>query len=88
MQSVMSNIFNLVENFVNIINNKCCLIIGAKYYNSIMNDEHIKSLYNIVSCPAKVVWPTTLFSEKKAIFVQLLCQLLPGQLGCQLMKCI
>ena len=34
----MSIIFDLNENFVDIINNKCCLIIGAKFYNSNMND--------------------------------------------------
>ena len=33
----MSNIFNLIENFIDIINNKCCLVMGAKYYNSSMN---------------------------------------------------
>ena len=33
----MSNIFNLIENFIDIINNKWCLIMDAKYYNSSMN---------------------------------------------------
>ena len=50
--------------------------MGAKYYNFNMNDAHTKSLYDIVGCPAKVVWPTAFFSEKKVIFVWLLCQLL------------
>ena len=49
MQSVMSNIFNLIENFVDIINNKYSLVTGAKYYNSNMNDAYTKSLYDIVS---------------------------------------
>ena len=88
MQSIMSNIFNLIENFVDIINNKCCLIIGAKYYNSYMNNAHIKSPYNIVSCLTKVVQPTAFFLEKKAIFVWLLCWPSAGQLGCQLMNCV
>ena len=74
MQSIMSNIFNLIKNFVDIINNKCCLIIGAKYYNSNMNDEHTIYPTDIVGHPTKVVWLTTFFSEKKAIFVWLLCQ--------------
>ena len=38
MQSVILNIFNLIENFIDIINNKCSLIMGAKYYSSSMND--------------------------------------------------
>ena len=84
----MSNIFNLIENFVDIINNKYSLIMDAKFYNFNTNDAHIKSLYNIVGCPAKVVWPTTFVSEKKAIFVQLLCQPSASQLGHQLIKCI
>ena len=54
MQSVMSNIFNLLENFVDIINNEYGLIIGAKYYRSNMNDVHTVSLYNIVGLPTKL----------------------------------
>ena len=72
MQSVMSNIFNLIENFIDIINNKCCLIMGAKYYNFSMNDACIIYLADIVGCPAKVVWLTAFFSKKKMIFVWLL----------------
>ena len=78
MQSVMSNIFNLIENFINIINNKCCLIMGAKYYNSSMNNVCTIYLVNIVSHPAKVIWPTAFFSKKKTIFIWLLCQPLAG----------
>ena len=52
MQSIMSNIFNLLENFVDIINNKYGMIIGAKYLSSNMNDVCTMSLTNIVSCPA------------------------------------
>ena len=84
----MSNIFNLIENFVDIINNKYSLVIGAKYYNSNMNDAYTKSPYDIVGHPIKVIWPTTFFSEKKVIFVWLLCQPLAGQLGHQLIKCV
>ena len=78
----------LIENFVDIINKEYCLIIGAKYYNSNMNNACTIFLTNIVGHPAKVVQPTTLFSEKKVIFVWLLCWLLAGQLRHQLMKCV
>ena len=61
--------FNLLENFVDIINNKYGLIIGAKYHSSNVNDVHTLSLYNIVSHPAKVVWPTTFFSNSKCLFL-------------------
>ena len=67
MQSVMSNIFNLIENFIDIINNKCCLIMGAKYYNSSMNGACTIYLANIISCPAKVIWLTAFFLKKKMI---------------------
>ena len=40
MQSIMLNIFNLIENFLDIISNKHYLIICAKYYSSGMNDVH------------------------------------------------
>ena len=76
----MSNIFNLIENFIDIINNKCCLIMGAKYCNSRMNDACTIYLANIVSHPTKVIWLTTFFLEKKLIFVWLLCQPLASQL--------
>ena len=74
MQSIMSNIFNLLENFVDIINNKYGLIIGAKYHSSNVNDVHTMSLYDIVGCPTKVMWLTTFFLNSKHLFVQLLCQ--------------
>ena len=78
MWFVMSNIFNLNENFIDIINNKHWLIICAKYYSSSINDAHIIYLANIVGHPAKVVWPTTFFLEKKMIFIWILCQPLAG----------
>ena len=88
MQSVMSNIFNLIENFIDIINNKCCLIMGAKYHNSSMNDACTICLVDNVGLPTKVVRPTTFFSKKKSIFIWLLCWLSASRLGSQLMKCI
>ena len=51
MQSNMSNIFNLLENFVDIISNEYGLIIGAKYHSSNMNDVYTMSPYDIVSLP-------------------------------------
>ena len=39
----MSKIFNLIENFVDIINNKYCLVIGAKYYSS----NHERCTHNV-----------------------------------------
>ena len=73
MQSIMLNIFNLIENFLDIINNKHCLITCAKYYSSSVDDAHTIYPANIVDPPAKVVQPTTFFLKKKMIFVWLLC---------------
>ena len=53
MQSIMLNIFNLIENFLDIINNKHCLITCAKYYSSSLNDAHTIYLANIVRPPCK-----------------------------------
>ena len=88
MWSVMKNIFNLIENFLGIINNKHYLITCAKYYSSNMNDAHTVYLANLVSLPTKVVWPTAFFLKKKMIFVQLLCWPMAGRLGSQLMRCV
>ena len=84
----MLNIFNLIENFLDIISNKHYLITRAKYYSSNMNDAYTIYPANIVSPPAKVVWPTAFFLKKKTIFIQLLCWLSAGQLGSQLIKCV
>ena len=61
MQSITSNMFNLLENFVDIIDNKYGLIIGVKYHSSNMNDVCTMSPTDIVSCPAEVIWLTTFF---------------------------
>ena len=62
--------------------------MGAKYYDSSMNDAHTIYLANIVGHPEKVIWPTTFFLKKKMIFIWLLCWPLASHLGRQLMKCI
>ena len=49
MWSIMLNIFNLIENFLNIINNKHYLITCAKYYSSSLNDAHTIYPADIVS---------------------------------------
>ena len=61
MQFAMSNIFNLIENFLDIINNKLCLIMCAKYYNSNRNNVHTIYWADIVSLPAEVIWLTAFF---------------------------
>ena len=58
----------------------------AKYGRSRMNDACTIGPADSVICPAKVVWLTTFFSKKKVIFVQLLHQLLAGQLRSQHMN--
>ena len=47
------NIFNLFENFLDIIINKHNLISCAKYYSSNMNDVHTVYPADIVSLPLK-----------------------------------
>ena len=76
MQSVMLNIFDLIENFLDIVNNKHCLTTCAKYYSSSMNDAHTIYLTDIVGPSTKVVWLTAFFLKKKMSFVWLLCWLL------------
>ena len=87
MQSIMLNIFKLIKIFIDIINTKYYMVVGAKYDGSIMNDVHTNYPADIVSLPAKNLWPTMFFLKKKAIFVQLLCRLPASQHGSQLMKC-
>ena len=43
----------LLENFVDIIDHKHCLIISAKYHSSNTNDVHIQYL-----CPTLISHPT------------------------------
>ena len=78
----------LVKKLPYIINNGYSEIICAKYDGSRMNDACTVCPADFVGLPAKVVWLTAFFLKKKAIFVQLLCQLLASQHGSQLMKCI
>ena len=47
----------------------------AKYDGSMMNDACTVCPADIAGLPTKVVMPTLFFLKKKAIFVQLLCQL-------------
>ena len=84
----MKNILNLIKRFLYIINDRHSEVMCAKYGRSRMNNAHTVCPANFVSLPAKVIWLTTFFSKKKAIFVWLLCLLLAGQHGSQLMKCI
>ena len=58
----------------------------AKYGRSRMNDAHTISPTDSVSCPAKVVRLTALFSKKKTIFVQLSCWPSAGRLRSQHMN--
>ena len=69
MQYVISYNFNLLENFVNIINHKHYLIISAKYHSSNMNDVHTMSLANMSTAPQKVVQPIAFFLNSKHLFV-------------------
>ena len=47
-------------------------VLIAKYGGPQMNDACTISPADSVSLPAKIVWSTTFFLKKKAIFVQLL----------------
>ena len=84
----MSNILILIKKLLYIINNGYGEIICAKYDGSRMNDVDTVCLADVVGLPAKDMWLTTFFLKKKAIFVWLLCQLLAGRHGSQLMKCV
>ena len=44
-------------------------VLIAKYGGSRMNDAHTISPADVVSLPAKVIWPATFFLKKKLIFV-------------------
>ena len=81
MWSIMLNILILIKKLLYIINNGYGEIICAKYDGSRMNDACTVCLADVVGLPAKVIWPTTFFLKKKAIFVWLLCQQLAGDMG-------
>ena len=68
MQSITLNIIILIKIFIDIINNKYYMVVGAKYDSSIMNDAHTNYLANIVSLPAKVIWLTAFFFKKESDF--------------------
>ena len=42
--------------------------MGAKYYNSSMNDACTICPADIVGCPTKVIWPTAFFLKKENDF--------------------
>ena len=44
-------------------------VLIPKYGGSRMNDVHTICPANFLGLPAKIVWSTTFFSKKKAIFV-------------------
>ena len=69
MQSIKSNILNLIEKFLYIINNRYSEIICAKYDSSVMNNACTVCPADYVGLPAKVIWPTMLFSNSESIFV-------------------
>ena len=60
--------FNLIKNFLDIINNKYYLNTCAKYHSSIMADVCTMYPVDLVGLPVKVVWPTAFFLKKKVIF--------------------
>ena len=68
MQSIMLNIFKLIKFFIDIINNKYYMVVGAKYDNSIMNDVHTNYLANIVSLPAKSRMADCVLFQKESDF--------------------
>ena len=51
MQSIMLNIFNLIENFLGIINNEHYLITCAKYHSFNVNDAHPIYPADVVGLP-------------------------------------
>ena len=61
-------------------------VLIAKYGGPGMNDMHTINLADFVGLPAKIVWLTTFFLKKKAIYVRLLHWLLAGQFGSQHMN--
>ena len=70
MWSVMLNNFNLIETFLDIINNKHYLITCAKYYSSNMNDACTVYLADIVSPPHKSCMADCILFEKENDFLR------------------
>ena len=68
MQSITLNISKLIKIFIDIINNKYYMVVGAKYDSSIMNDVHTNYPANIVGLPAKVIQLTMFFFLKESNF--------------------
>ena len=66
--------FKFIQKNLYIINDRHSEVMCAKYGRSRMNDACSVCPADFVSLPAKVVWLTTFFLKKKAIFVRLLCQ--------------
>ena len=56
MQSITLTIFNLIENFLHIINNEHYIITCAKYNSSNMSGVHTICPANKAALPTKVVW--------------------------------
>ena len=84
----MKNILCLFKEFLYIINDRHSEVMCAKYGRSRMNDVCTVYPADFVGLPAKVIWLTTFFLKKKAIFVWLLCRPLASQPGSQLMNCV
>ena len=79
MRSITLNILILIKKLLYIINNRYGEIICAKYDSSSMINVCTACPADGVGLPAKVIWLTTFFLEKKVIFVWLLCRLPAGQ---------
>ena len=75
----MKNILNLFKELLYIINDRPSEVMCAKYGRSRMNDVHTICPADFANLPAKIVWLTTFFSKKKAIFIRLLWQLSAGR---------
>ena len=68
MQSITSNIFKLIKIFIDIINNKYYMVVGAKYDSSIINDACTTSPVNIDQPPCKSRMANHILFEKESDF--------------------
>ena len=64
----MKNILNFFEKFLYIINDRHSEVICAKYGRPRMNDACTVCLADFVGLPAKVIWPTAFFFQKRKQF--------------------